>query len=70
MMRGRGKALRELSIIRAFDIARIRGDAEAGKPKTLTDYLSELLSDDERRERDEARFFAMLDRSIGSDTLQ
>jgi len=71
-MRGRGKRLRELSIIQAFDTARIRGDAEAGNPRSLGEYLAELLSDQEQAERSEEQFFAKFDLAIaaGEDTLQ
>lgn len=63
-MRGRGQALREQSIVQAFDAARIRNDAEQGRPKTLTAYLDELLSPAELAERREEQFFAKLDRQI------
>jgi hypothetical protein len=53
-----------MSIIQAFDTARIRADAENGKEKSLQGYLNDLLSDEERAERDAERFFATLDRQI------
>lgn len=55
-----------MSIVQAFDAARIRGDAEADQAKTLGGYLEELLSESERRERDAERFFARLDRQIAA----
>jgi hypothetical protein len=71
-MRGRGKRLRELSVILAFDIARIRGDAEAGQAKSLGQYLEQLLPDEELAARTEERFFETLDRQIagGQATMQ
>lgn len=65
-MRGRGKGLREQSVVLAFDIARIRGDAEAGKPKSLGHYLDELLPDEEYAAKVEERFFETLDRQIAA----
>lgn len=62
--------MREQSIVNAFDAARIAAEAQTGKAKTLGGYLDELLSDEERAAKSEEQFFAWLDRSIGTDTLQ
>jgi hypothetical protein len=58
--------LRELSVIQAFDTARILTAAENGKAKSLSGYLEELLPDDEIAARTEARFFETLDRQIAA----
>ena len=66
IIRGRGKALREQSIVQAFDLARIQGDAQSGKARSLGGYLEELLPDDERSARNADRFFDTLDRQIAA----
>jgi hypothetical protein len=48
----------------AFDAARIREDAEAGKAMSLRAYLDELLSPAERFEQSMERMFARLDARI------
>lgn len=63
-IRGRGRRLRELSVILAFDAARIRIDAENGQPKQLSEYLDELLSPAERFERSIAQLSAKFDAKI------
>lgn len=63
-IRGGGRRLRELSIVNGFDAARIRGDAESGKAKSLSEYLDELLPDSERMERGFAKLAANLDVKI------
>ena len=66
-MRARGRALRELSIVQAFDAARIAADASNGVARPLQDYLDELLSDDERLEKSSAMLAAHFDRLIARD---
>jgi hypothetical protein len=50
--------------VQAFDQVRIRQDLDAGKPKTLSAYLDELLSPAEQAERSEEQFFAKLERQM------
>lgn len=69
IVRARYKALREQSVVLAFDICRIKGDAMAGKPKSLGQYLEQLLPDEERAALIEARFFDDLDRQIAAGQL-
>lgn len=63
-IRGRGRRLRELSVIYGFDTARIRGDAENGHPKSLGEYLDELLTPTERMERGFQKIAANFDAKI------
>jgi hypothetical protein len=53
-----------LSVVNGFDAARIKIDAENGKPKSLGEYLDELLPDAERMERGFAKLAANLDIKI------
>lgn len=53
-------------MVLAFDIARIRQDAEQGRPKSLAQYLEQLLPDAERAALMEERFFETLDRQIAA----
>lgn len=53
-------------MVLAFDAARIRGEAEAGKAKSLGHYLDELLPDEVIAARIEQRFFETLDRQIAA----
>jgi len=50
----------------AFDICRIKGDAMAGKAKSLGAYLDQLLPDEVLAARAEERFFETLDRQIAA----
>lgn len=60
-VRGRGIGLRQQSVVLAFDIARIRGDAENSKAKRLDEYLDELLPAGELEEKRAREFIARMD---------
>lgn len=56
-----------MSIVLAFDTTRIAGDAQSGRARTLTDYLDDLLTPNERFERSVEQMAARLDAKIARD---